>query len=174
MDRFEAWLHKYLSQSLKGHKWCCTHPSHQGAAFILVDMTLSCSEGREKYILCRFPSVPFFPVLSPSVSLFWPRGSALLILQIFWMAVKFYLVFGWSVHWHCCVWYYQLWPQIWQIGDRQRFLRKIPGPYLCFPLAGLVLCFVALKSPLNHFFQVALRFWIKFDRISIAYKLLSW
>lgn len=44
----------------------------------------------------------------------------------FWTTVEFYLVFGWSVQWHCSVWCYLLWLQIWQIGDRQRFYGKFP------------------------------------------------
>lgn len=42
----------------------------------------------------------------------------------FWKPVEFYLLFGWSVQWHCSVWCYRLWLQIWQIGDRQRFYGK--------------------------------------------------
>lgn len=172
-DHFVSWVHKHPSQSLWGQERCSTYPIHQGATFILVlkaDVTLSCSEGREKYFLCRFPSVPFFPVfLMLSLS---SHPEAVLY---------FYCTFldgGWvlSVVWLICavallcLVLSALAANMTNWGQT-KILRKIPGPYLCFPLAGLVLCVVALKNALNQFFQDDLSFWIKCDKISIAYKL---
>lgn len=104
---------------------------------------------------------------SLAVSLLSPWGSALLLLHIF--GQQFYPVFGWSVKWHCCLVLSALAANMTNWGQT-KISRKIPGPYLCVPLAGLVLCVVALKSPVNHFFEDSLSFWIKCDKISFAYK----
>ncbi len=90
--------------------------------------------------------------LPHAVSLLSPWGSALLLLHNFWTAVEFYLLFGWSVQWHCSVWCYRLWLQIWQIGDRQRFTENSRTLSL-FPLSWPHFMCCGPKKCIKSFFS---------------------
>lgn len=123
-------------------------------------------------MLCRFPSVPFFPVfLTLSLS---SHPEAVLyfyckFLDDGWVLSGVWLICAVAL---LCLVLSALATNMTNWGQT-KILWKIPGPYLCFPLAGPVLCVVVLKSALNNFFQDDLSFWIKRDKISIAYKLWS-